>query len=237
MINIFESPDIFCMNETRVSVEYLEKNKILETHFSEYYSYWNTSIGRKGYSGVSIVSKIKPICCKYGIGDKNIDLEGRVVTLEFPEFYLVAVYVPNSGEGLKRLTYRLEEWDMNLQKYLKRLRTIKKVIVCGDFNCAHQEIDIYDSENKHNQPGFTLEERNSFSNLLNLGYTDSFRTFYPKKQEFTFWANRAFSRPVNKGWRIDYFLNDTRLIDRVKDCQILTKFTGSDHCPIKLILH
>lgn len=165
-------------------------------------------------------------------------MEGRMITLEYENFYLVSVYVPNSGEGLKRLDYRVNEWDKVLQKYLKKLRGEKNVIVTGDFNCAHEDIDIYDPNNKAMQPGFTKVERNSFRNMLEIGYVDTFRYLYPNKMEYTFWANRARSRDGNKGWRLDYFLVSDRnnFVSNVEDSQIMSNYLGSDHCPIKLII-
>jgi len=165
-------------------------------------------------------------------------MEGRMITLEYDDFFLVSVYVPNSGEALRRLEYRVYEWDVVFQSYLKKLQKEKNVIVTGDFNCAHQDNDIYNPNNKINQPGFTPEERNSFQNMLDCGYVDAFRKFYPDKMEFTFWANRARSRDFNKGWRLDYFLvsNNKYFLSKFSDSTILSNYLGSDHCPIKLVL-
>jgi exodeoxyribonuclease III len=161
-----------------------------------------------------------------------------VITLEFDEFFLVSVYVPNAGEGLRRLEYRVNEWDKKFQKYLNKLSEKKNVIVTGDFNVAHQEIDVYDPIGKNFQPGFTPLERVSFQKLLDSGFMDTYRHLYPDKQEFTFWAARAFARESNKGWRIDYFLmsRGMKVEENVRECNILANYTGSDHCPIKLVL-
>ena len=219
-------------------MDHVIDNRINEIFFPEYYTYWNNSIEKKGYSGVSIMTKIKPKNFKYGIDSDKNDTEGRVITLEFDDFYLVAVYVPNSGEGLKRLLYRVDEWDKQFLKYLARIKKKKNVIVTGDFNVAHRDIDIYDPFGKDKQPGFTPQERQSFQGLLDTGFTDTYRHLYPDKQEFTFWANRAKSRVNNKGWRLDYFLvnNQMQYKQDIHDSSILTNYTGSDHCPIKLIL-
>lgn len=235
IVNNLESPDIFCMNETRVSVEYLEKNNILEQYFPNYYSYWNTSMTIKGYSGVSIISKIKPIDYFYGIENETHDAEGRVVTLEYKDFFLVSVYVPNSGNVLKRLDYRVQQWDINFHDYLKKLKRTKNVIVAGDLNVAHQKIDVWESKNRQFSAGFTNLERLSFQQLLDSGFIDTYRYLYPDKREYTYWDNYGNARLENKGWRIDYFLANG-LNDRLKDSQILDRYYGSDHCPIKLSL-
>ncbi len=226
------------MNETRVGIDYLQEHKVAEKLFPNHFTFWNTCQHKRGYSGVSIITKFKPINFQYGFETKNHDMEGRMITLEYKEFFLVCVYVPNAGEGLKRLDYRVQDWDKVFQKYLKKLRSIKDVIVTGDFNCAYQDIDIYDPTNKSMQPGFTSDERNSFKKMLDSGYIDTFRYFYPDKMEFTFWANRARSRETNSGWRLDYFLvsDKNSFINKVIDSQILSNYMGSDHCPIKLIL-
>jgi exodeoxyribonuclease III len=191
---------------------------------------------------VSILTKIKPLSRIYGIGDRNHDNEGRVLTLEFENFYLCTVYVPNSGEGLKRLNYRVNEWDVEFRNFIIQLSKKKNIIVTGDLNCAHQNIDIYDYKNKHMQPGFTFPERLSFEeNLLRkAGLVDCFREKHKKKIKYTFWPHRAFARPANKGWRIDYFLcsnEDNFYKNYVKDCLILDHIKGSDHCPIELKLN
>jgi exodeoxyribonuclease-3 len=184
------------------------------------------------------MTKIKPKKYSYGINSNDHDLEGRVVTLEFDEFFLVAVYVPNSGEGLRRLEYRVNEWDREFFNYLIKLKKKKNLIVTGDFNVAHQEIDIYDHIGKEKQPGFTLLERNSFRELLDSGFVDTYRYFNPTKREYTFWANRANARVGNKGWRIDYFLTSekNKFCESFSDSKILEDCKGSDHCPVKLIL-
>jgi len=226
------------LNETRLSTEYLKENRINEIFFPEYYTYWNNSIERKGYSGVAILSKIKPQKCTFGLNSQSHDLEGRVITLQFEDFYLVSVYVPNAGEGLKRLQYRVDEWDYHFHKYLIKLKKRKNVIVTGDFNVAHTEMDIYNPLGREKQPGFTIQERGNFQNLIDSGYIDTFRHFYPDKTQFTFWANRANSRISNSGWRLDYFLisDNGNFKERIVNSEILSNYMGSDHCPIKINL-
>ena len=160
-----------------------------------------------------------------------------MITLNFDDYYLVAVYVPNSGEGLRRLQYRVDEWDQHFFNYLKKLKRKKDVIVTGDFNVAHGLLDIYDPNGKEKQPGFTQEERDSFQGLLDYGYVDTFRKLNPQKKEFTFWANRSKARETNSGWRLDYFLVSERLSQSVEETAILKDYLGSDHCPIKLVLN
>ena len=218
-------------------MDYVKENKLSEEFFPDYYTFWNNSIDKQGYSGVSIMTKLKPLNFSYGLKCHEYDQEGRVITLEYKHFYLVSVYVPNSGEGLRRLDYRVNYWDKHFFMYLNKLKKKKSVIVAGDFNVAHQDIDIYDPNGKTKQPGFTLEERNSFQSLLDSGFIDTFRNFYPEKKEFTFWANRAGSRRSNKGWRLDYFLaSEDFFYSKIKDSEILPNYTGSDHCPIKLVI-
>jgi exodeoxyribonuclease III len=231
---ISESPDILCLNETRINLEYLQQNKLVENYFHNYYTYWNSCVENKGYSGVSIITRYKPLNFSYGINSKLHDTEGRVITLEYEDFYLISVYVPNSGEGLRRLYYRVNQWDVAFFDYILKLKLDKKVIITGDFNVAHTIFDIYDPIGKETQPGFTIDERRSFQSLLDSGVHDTYRHLNPDKKEFTFWANRANSRVGNRGWRLDYFL--TSDMESVNNSEILMEYFGSDHCPIKLSL-
>lgn len=172
------------------------------------------------------------------MGVESIDREGRIITLEYNDYYLVNVYTPNSGEGLKRLDYRVNTWDIEFFKYVNRLKKRKNIIIAGDINCAHLDIDVYDPIGKQKQAGFTVEERNNLQKLLNSGFIDTYRHFYPDRKQYTFWAARNFARWTNSGWRIDSFLvnNNKDFINRIIDSQILDEYEGSDHCPIKLIL-
>ena len=203
---------------------------------NKYKSYWNTSKTKSGYSGVAVFTKFIPEKVIYGIDHSSHDGEGRVITLEFPQFYLIAVYVPNSGEGLKRLSYRIEEWDYEFFNYIQNLRKKKHIIIAGDLNVAHKDIDIFDPKSKNKSPGFTPEERESFGKFLEKGYIDTFRHFYPDTVKYTYFSLRAGRRNLERGWRLDYFVIDKEFINNVEDSIILDEIEGSDHCPIKLIL-
>lgn len=197
-----------------------------------YFKYWNYA-ERKGYSGTALFVKEEPLSVSYGIGIPEHDTEGRVITLEYPEYYLITVYVPNSGDGLKRLDYRMTFEDAFLG-YLKGLEKNKPVIYCGDLNVAHQEIDIKNpSANRHNA-GFTDEEREKFTKVLTSGFTDTYRYLYPEKVEYSWWSYRFNARANNAGWRIDYFVVSDSLKEKVLDAKIHTGVYGSDHCPVEL---
>ncbi len=244
--------DIFCISETKLSCKVLDDftKKFKETIEDYEYRYYNCSTIKKGYSGTAIWSKIKPISIKKGIGIEKYSKEGRVITIELDKFYLINVYTPNSGDVLQRLNYRVKEWDLEFRKYIKKLQKTKPVIIAGDLNCAHKEIDIHNPK-LTNSAGFTKEERESFEILLKENnLIDSFRLFYPnKKNVFTYWSYRGRARPRNKGWRIDYFLVDKKLKNKVIKSEIITKKdmnnfylkkntkkSDSDHAPIELIL-
>ncbi|EHA8590428.1 DNA-(apurinic or apyrimidinic site) lyase, chloroplastic [Cocos nucifera] len=200
-------------------------------------SFWTCSVSKLGYSGTAIISRIKPISVKYGLGIPDHDGEGRLVTVEFDSFYLISGYVPNSGDGLRRLTYRVKEWDSSLSNYMKDLEKFKPVILTGDLNCAHQEIDIFNPAGNRRSAGFTDEERQSFeSNFLLRGFVDTFRKQHPGVVAYTYWGYRHGGRKSNKGWRLDYFLVSESMADKVYDSYILPEVIGSDHCPIGLIL-
>jgi exodeoxyribonuclease III len=230
-------PHILCLSETKLSCPYDNIEKHFNKKIKGYkYKYWNTCIVKKGYSGTSIWSKKKPINVLYGINNKELDNEGRVITLEFDQFFLINVYTPNSGEALARLNYRVKKWDPAFRKYIKKLQKKKSVIVCGDLNVAHNEIDLANPKSNKKNSGFTDEERNSFSLLLQKNkLVDSYRFLYPdKKDEYSYWTYRFKARDRNKGWRIDYFLTDKKNEQLIKKSGILTKQLGSDHAPVYL---
>ena len=220
--------DFFCLQETKMQAGQLDLS------FPGYESYWNYA-DKKGYSGTAIYTKHKPLNVTYGIDIDEHDHEGRVITLEMEDFYLVTVYTPNSQDGLRRLDYRMK-WDEDFQAYLHRLDAIKPVIVCGDMNVAHQEIDLKNPKTNHKNAGFTDEEREKMTQLLSNGFIDTFRSLYPEQVTYSWWSYRFRAREKNTGWRIDYFLISERLKDRLEDAKIHTEIMGSDHCPIEITL-
>lgn len=230
-----EDFDILCLQETKLQEKDVETVKnLLEGYES---SFWTCSVAKAGYSGTAIVSRIKPLSVQYGLGISDHDTEGRLVTAEFDSFYLLCVYVPNSGDGLKRLDYRITQWDPSLSQYIKELEKSKPVILTGDLNCAHQEIDIFNPAGNKRSAGFTIEERQSFDeNFLSKGFVDTFRKQHPNAVGYTYWGYRHGLRKTNKGWRLDYFLVSESISDRVHDSYILPDVNGSDHCPIGLVL-
>lgn len=220
--------DIFCIQETKANQEQV----VLE--LDGYYQFWNSAF-KKGYSGTLILSKKEPLSTKYGIGIEEHDNEGRVITLEFDNFYLVNCYTPNSKRGLLRLEYRME-WDKEFRKYLESLNN-KELIVCGDLNVAHTNLDLTNPKSNKNNPGFTDMERNNFSDLLKINLVDIYREFNPNKVgAYTWWSYIANARERNIGWRIDFFLVSRSLKNRVKEASIYRDILGSDHCPIGLII-
>ncbi len=228
-LNFFhqEDADIFCLQETKVQEEQIPFN------LEGYYQYWNFA-QKKGYSGTAIFSKIEPINVVYGIGKEEHDQEGRVITLEFAEFFVVTVYTPNSQRGLARLEYRMK-WEEEFLNYLKSLDSLKPVIFCGDLNVAHQEIDLKNPGSNRKNAGFSPEERGKFGELINNGFVDTFRFFYPDKAEaYTWWSYMFNARANNAGWRIDYFCVSERLRNHLKNALIYNEVTGSDHCPVGL---
>ncbi len=222
-------PDILCLQETKAHPDQVN----IEIP-SGYSAYWNSAI-KKGYSGTAIFTRHKPKEVSYGIGLDKHDQEGRVITLEFPEYFLVNVYTPNAGEELKRLGYRVE-WDLEFLNYLKKLETKKPVIVCGDLNVAHQEIDLANPKANRGNPGFTDEERHGISRLLDSGFLDTFRQFNQEPGQYTWWTYRFGARLRNIGWRIDYFLVSTELRPILNDAFIRCEVLGSDHCPVGITL-
>ena len=220
--------DFFCLQETKMQAGQLDLS------FPGYESYWNYA-DKKGYSGTAIYTKHKPLSVTYGIDIDEHDHEGRVITLEMEDFYLVTVYTPNSQDGLRRLEYRMK-WEDDFQAYLHKLAEKKPVIVCGDMNVAHQEIDLKNPKTNRKNAGFTDEEREKMTQLLSNGFIDTFRTLYPEQVTYSWWSYRFRAREKNTGWRIDYFLISERLKDRLEDAKIHTEIMGSDHCPVEIIL-
>ena len=218
--------DFFCLQETKM------QEGQLDLQFEGYDSYWN-SAEKKGYSGTAIFTKHKPLSVTCGIGIDEHDHEGRVITLEMEQFYLVTVYVPNSQDGLKRLDYRMR-WEDDFQNYLCQLDQKKPVVVCGDLNVAHEEIDIKNPKTNRHNAGFTDEERQKFTQWLSRGFKDTFRTLYPEQVTYSWWSYRFQARQKNAGWRIDYFVVSDRLMSNVSDAKIHTDITGSDHCPVEV---
>ena len=222
--------DIFSLNETKWS-----DNDSFVFYPEGYYTYFTNSTVRKGYSGVAVFTKKEPLSVHYGLENNEYDDEGRVITLEFENFYYVACYVPNAGDGLKRLDFRLE-FEERMTNYLKNLDKIKPVIYAGDLNVAHKEIDLKNPKANVMNPGFTLEERNAFSELLSNNFIDTYRYKYPNAVKYTWWSYRFNARANNAGWRIDYFVVSDRIKDLIEDSLIHNEIMGSDHCPISLII-
>lgn len=219
--------DIFCLQETKMQKEQADFN------FPGYYEYWNCA-EKKGYSGTLILTKTKPIAESYGIGIEEHDKEGRVITLEFEKFYMVNCYTPNSKRGLERLEYR-QKWEDDFRNYLIQLNEIKPVILCGDLNVAHQEIDLKNPKTNRHNAGFTDEERKKMTELLDQHFIDTFRYLYPNETDsYTWWSYMGDARRKNIGWRIDYFITSESLAKRIVDSKIHAKVMGSDHCPIEL---
>ena len=219
--------DIFCIQETK-----MQEGQI-ELILDGYYQYFNSAI-KKGYSGTAVFTKEKPINVTYGIGIEEHDQEGRIITAEYEKFYLVNCYTPNSKRELERLEYR-KIWENEIRKYLKKLEETKPVIYCGDLNVAHEEIDLKNPKTNHYSAGFTDEERNKMTELLNAGFIDSFRYLYPEKENaYTWWSYMMKAREKNVGWRIDYFIISNSLKEKIEDSKIHSEVMGSDHCPIEL---
>lgn len=219
--------DFFCLQETKMQAGQLD------LEFEGYKSYWNYA-EKKGYSGTAIFSKHEPLNVSYGLGIEEHDHEGRVITLEMPEFFLVTVYVPNSQDELRRLDYRMQ-WEDAFRSYIMKLDTQKPVIICGDLNVAHKEIDLKNPKSNRRNAGFTDEEREKFSTLLDAGFTDTFRYFNPDMENiYSWWSYRFQARQKNAGWRIDYFLVSKRLEEQLTGASIHTDIFGSDHCPVEV---
>ncbi|MDR0337822.1 MAG: exodeoxyribonuclease III, partial [Planctomycetaceae bacterium] len=221
--------EIVCLQETK-----MQKGQA-EIDLPDYFQFWNSAV-KKGYSGTAVFSRRKPLAEYYGLGVPKHDQEGRVITLEMDDFFLVNVYTPNARQELVRLDYRIE-WENDFRSYLKKLNKTKPIIVCGDFNVAHEEIDLRHPKTNHNNPGFTDQERGKMTELLKIGLADTFRTRYPDTEgAYTWWSFRSNARENNTGWRIDYFLVSQSLLPRVNNAMIYPEIFGSDHCPIGLEL-
>lgn len=221
--------DIFCLQETKLQAGQIDLD------LPGYHQYWNYA-EKKGYSGTAIFTKEEPLHVSYGIGIEEHDHEGRVITLEYADFYFITVYTPNSQNELARLDYRMK-WEEDFLAYLKKLEETKPVIFCGDLNVAHKEIDLKNPKSNHKNAGFTDEERGKFTALMEAGFIDTFRHFYPDLEGvYSWWSYRFSARQKNAGWRIDYFLTSASLKDRLQDAVIYTDILGSDHCPVGLIL-
>lgn len=219
--------DFFCLQETKM------QEGQLDLSFEGYTSYWNYA-EKKGYSGTAIFTKHQPLEVTYGLGIDEHDHEGRVITLEMEKFFLVTVYTPNSQDGLKRLDYRMT-WDDDFRAYLQKLNQSKPVLVCGDLNVAHKEIDLKNPKTNRMNAGFTDQEREKFQLLLDAGFIDTFRYFYPEQTNiYSWWSYRFKAREKNAGWRIDYFLASASLADKLKEAKIHTEICGSDHCPVEV---
>ena len=228
---VFQSldADFFCLQETKMQAGQLD------LQFPGYRSWWNFA-DKKGYSGTAIYSRMEPLAVTYGMGIDEHDHEGRVITLEMDDFFLVCVYTPNSQDGLRRLDYRMR-WEDDFRRYLQGLDSRKPVVVCGDMNVAHNEIDLKNPKTNRQNAGFTDEERNQMTALLEAGFADTFRHLHPTQEGiYSWWSYRFHAREKNAGWRIDYFLTSTRLLPRVREANILTDIMGSDHCPVELVL-
>ena len=222
--------DFFCLQETKM------QEGQLDLAFDGYTSYWNYA-EKKGYSGTAIFTKHQPLNVSYGLGIGEHDHEGRVITLEMENFYLVTVYTPNSQDGLKRLDYRMT-WEDDFRKFLKSLDAKKPVLVCGDLNVAHKEIDLKNPKTNRMNAGFTDQEREKFQTLLDAGFIDTFRYFYPEQENiYSWWSYRFKAREKNAGWRIDYFLASERLADKLSGAKIHTEIFGSDHCPVEVTIN
>lgn len=220
--------DFFCLQETKMQAGQLD------LQFEGYQSYWNYA-DKKGYSGTAIYTKHAPVNVTYGLGIDEHDHEGRVITMEMEHFFLITIYVPNSQDELRRLDYRMQ-WEDDFRAYVKQLDAIKPVIICGDLNVAHEEIDLKNPKTNRRNAGFTDEEREKMTVLLDNGFVDTFRLLYPEQVTYSWWSYRFRAREKNAGWRIDYFLISERLKERLVDAKIHTEILGSDHCPVELEL-
>lgn len=219
--------DIFCIQETK-----MQEDQATEIQYEGYNRYMNSAV-KKGYAGTMVFAKEKPMSVTYGLGIEEHDQEGRIITLEYPDFYFICCYTPNSKRELERLEYRMV-WEDEIRKYMKKLEEKKPIVYCGDLNVAHEEIDIKNPKTNHRSAGFTDEERNKFTELLNAGFIDTYRYLNPEKVEYSWWSYMRQAREKNIGWRIDYFVTSKSLENNIKDAKIHTQVLGSDHCPIEL---
>ena len=222
--------DVFFIEETKLSEE---PGLASPYEFEGYESYWTISKVRKGYSGVAAFTRVKPLSVHYGLLDGKYDDEGRIITLEFADYYFVGAYVPNAGDGLKRLDFRMQ-FEKDLIAYFQYLEKSKPIVYGGDLNVAHKPIDLKNPKSNEQNPGYTIEERTAFGHLLEQGYVDSFRYLHPEEVKYSWWSYRFHARENNAGWRIDYFLTSNQLKDRIASSEIRNEFYGSDHCPISI---
>ena len=232
-----ENPDFICFNETKVDNDIIKSMDLKNTFQNKYNlkSYWNCSTEKKGYAGTAILTKYEPISVSYGMNINKHDKEGRVITLEYDKFYLISCYTPNAGEGLKRVDYRVKEWDKDFFEYINTLKNKKDIILTGDLNVAKNDIDIFDPKGREKLPGFSKMEKESFHKFLDMGYIDTFRDLHPKDQKFSFFSKRTKGKESNKGWRLDYFVinKDPRNIEiKESDMTDKDKYNASDHIPI-----
>ena len=232
-----EDPDIICFNETKIDNELIEKLNLRNLYYKIYKSFWYCPDEKKGYSGTAILTKYEPISVNYGINIDKHDREGRVLTIEYDKFYLISCYTPNSGLELKRLDYRIEEWDKDFFKYINSLRNKKDIILAGDLNVAKDELDVHEIKGQERTAGFTKKERDSFNTFLEMGYIDTFRKLHPKEKKFSFFSKMGSYKEQNKGWRVDYFIineNSKYIIIEQSDMLDKNKYDSSDHIPIVL---
>ena len=232
-----EDPDIICFNETKIDNELIEKLNLENIFNKTYKSIWYCAEEKKGYSGTAILTKYEPISVNYGINIDKHDREGRVITIEYDKFYFITCYTPNAGEGLKRLDYRIEEWDKDFFEYINTLKEKKDIILAGDLNVAKEDIDIYEPKGHERTAGFTKKEKESFNSFLEMGYIDTFRDLHPEEQKFSFFSKRGNLKEQNKGWRLDYFIiNEDSKNIKVEESDMLdkNKYDSSDHIPIFL---
>jgi exodeoxyribonuclease-3 len=220
--------DIFCLQETRAG------DGAIQVDLPGYQQYWNNA-GKKGYSGTAVFTRVEPLAVSFGMDIPEHDREGRLITLELPDFFLVNVYTPNSQRGLTRLGYRMQ-WDRDFLAYIKKLEQTRPVVFCGDLNVAHKEIDLKNPKSNVNNPGFTKEERSSFDRIIESGFVDTFRVFNKEPGNYTWWSYRFNARAKGIGWRIDYFCISSSLQDSLKDAFILDHVAGSDHCPVGIVM-
>ena len=226
--------DVYCFQETKAAAGQVESLLFPPAGF---HAYWNAPTEKKGYSGTLVLTRQEPLSVSYGMDIMEHDTEGRVINCEFPDYWVVTVYTPNSQDGLRRLDYRCGQWDVCFLKHLKRLEQTKPVVVCGDFNVAHKEIDLSRPKENVNSPGFTPQERAGMDNYVAAGFLDTFREFHPDvPEQYTWWSQRTRARERNKGWRLDYFLISQSLRPRLKDAFILQDVMGSDHCPVGVVI-
>ncbi len=232
-----EKPDFVCFNETKIDNEAIKSMKLSDTFKNKYKlnSYWNCSVEKKGYSGTGILTSLEPKSVSYGINVNKHDKEGRVLTLEFDKFYLISCYTPNAGEGLKRVDYRVKEWDKDFFEYINSLKNKKDIILCGDLNVARENLDIFEPKGKEKLAGFSKQEKESFKKFLDMGYVDTFRELHKEEKKYSFFSRRTKGKESNKGWRLDYFVinkDSKNIVVKESDMIDKDKYNASDHIPL-----